>query len=663
VPSNQATKSLATTPWLILIIVGALLTIVFCGNVFRFYPRFIDQVYDDTSEAVVVGRMTRSAADGLMSENTYLGNNRDQKHPVVISSELYPVQKKYFENPLLVKSLGLTWDPYRSHFGLQGIFFSALDLINPLPRTWRIGFYHFLASLMSVGALIWIADILRRRFGWAAFWGFLIPLAIEPMLTAMAPNLYWLIGSWFAPMAIAMLLADEEDPRRRWYLIAAAFAFFLLKFLCGYEFTSTVILAAAVGCLLGVKESTQRPSRILKNVAWIVTAGIAGFAVAILAHAAKEGSFAVIVQKAALRVTGDSPILADELIVGKFASVKSVIWRYLEGNDITLVKNFGIPLALFVLVAALALMDKKIIWYLGNERRKLHILALAFLASLAAPLSWFAIAKGHSFVHPHIDMILWYVPAIPLAGALCGVSLSLIIENRSAWAADAARSAITLAIPGVIVLAIGAIYVSDRLTQAERAWVVAVHSKGMPLFESDDLGIQFRMTDQWFTVQYDCDVAAPVESFLTRAYQGETATDYSFRLADRLVYTRNYKCFYAQPKADRPFARIAFGPMSKGSAVWQRETLISIPDSMTLDQWTDAEWDHGILRSTGTELLLQDDSFLPLFLRKGDRLQFASSGQRTITGISTVGPFKWLAVDAPVKLADVGDVPIKIIRQ
>ena len=69
-PSNPATKNLATTPWLILMIVGALLTIVFCGNLFRFYPRFIDQVYDDTSEAVVVGRMTRSAADGLMSENT-----------------------------------------------------------------------------------------------------------------------------------------------------------------------------------------------------------------------------------------------------------------------------------------------------------------------------------------------------------------------------------------------------------------------------------------------------------------------------------------------------------------------------------------------------------------------------------------------------------------
>lgn len=662
-PSNPPTGNLRITQSLILMIAVALLTTIFWGNVFRFYPRFIDQSYDDTSEVLVIGRMTRSAADGLTSENTSLGNNRDPKRPVLVGSELFQEQKKYFENPLLVHSLGLTWDPYRSHFGLQGIFFSAVDLINPLPRTWRIGFYHFLAALMSAGALVWIADILRRRFGWPAFWGFLIPLAIEPMLTAMAPNLYWVVGSWFVPMAIAMLLADEEDSRRRRYLIAAAFVFFLVKFLCGYEFTSTVILAAAVGCLLGVKESPERPSRILKNVAWIVTAGIAGFAVAVLAHAAKEGSFAVIARKAALRLTGDSPILADELIVGKFTSVKSVLWRYLEGNDITLIKNFGIPLGLFVLVAILALMDKKIIWYLGNDRRKLHILALAFLASLAAPLSWFALAKGHSFVHPHIDMILWYVPSIPLAGALCGMSLSQVVENRSAWRADLARSAITIAIPSLIVLAIGAIYVSDRLTQAERAWVVSMHSKGIPLFEGDDLGIQFRMTDQWFTIQYDCDVAALIDGFLINAYEGDASTDYSFKLADRLVYTRNYKCFYAQPKADRPFTRIAFGAMSKGTPVWQRETPIAIPDSMTLDQRTDAEWDHGILRSTGAELLLPEDNFLRLFLRKGDRLQFGSSGQRTITGISTVGPFKWLAVDAPVKLADVGDVPIKIIRQ
>jgi hypothetical protein len=46
--------------------------------------------------------MTRSAADGLTSENTSLGNNRDPKRPVLVGSELFQEQKKYFESPLLV---------------------------------------------------------------------------------------------------------------------------------------------------------------------------------------------------------------------------------------------------------------------------------------------------------------------------------------------------------------------------------------------------------------------------------------------------------------------------------------------------------------------------------------------------------------------------------
>jgi len=394
--SNLAIKNLSTTQRLIIVL--ALLTTVFWGNIFRFYPRLLDRAYDDTSEGLVLGRLARSAADGLTSKNADLGLNYDQTRPGVGVSELYNDQKRYFANPQLIDSLHLAWGPYPNQFGLQGIVLSIIDLINPLPRTWRIGFYHLLASLMSAGALVWIANILRRRFGWAAFYGFLTPLAIEPMLTALAPNLYWVVGIWFVPMAIAMHLADEEDTRRRFYLVAAAFAFFLVKSLCGYEFVSTVIVAAAVGCLLGAKEGPERLSRILGNVAWIVSAGIAGFVVAVFAHAAKLGGFAVIADRAGARIAGESSSLQDQIILGKFASFQTVIFRYLEGNDITLIKNFGIPLGLFVLTAVLALFDKKIIWYLGQDRRKLQILALAFLASLAAPLSWFVLAKAHSFV-------------------------------------------------------------------------------------------------------------------------------------------------------------------------------------------------------------------------------------------------------------------------
>jgi hypothetical protein len=663
--SKLATKILGLPNRPIIVgIVVVLLTTVFWGNLFRFYPSLIDRTYDDTSEGLVIGRLARSAAQGLTSANADLGLNVDPKRPGLSVPELYADQKRYFANPPLVNSLDLGWGPYPNQVGLQGILFSVIDLINPLPREWRIGFYHLLASLMSAGALVWIAEILRRRFGWAAFCGFLIPLAIEPMLTALAPNLYWLVGIWFVPMAIAMLLADEDNPRRRFYLVATAFVFFLAKALCGYEFVSTVILAAAVGCLLGTKEGPEKFRQIVRNVAWIVSAGIAGFGVAVLAHAAKLGGFAVIADRAGARIAGDSSSLQEQLVLGKFVSFQAVIFRYLEGNYITLIKNFGIPLGLFVLVAVLSLMDKKIIWYLGPDRRKLQICALAFLASLTAPLSWFVLAKAHSFVHPPINFILWYVPTIPLGGVLLALSLKQAIENRSAWGVDIARSAITLAIPAAIVLTVAAIYVSDRLLQTEKTWVVAAHAKGIPLFESQDLGVEVRMADQWFTLQYDCGVAASVDGFFVRAYEGDTRTDYIFKLSDRQVYAKNHKCFYAQAKADRPYSRVSFGATSAHNLIWERDALIPIPDALTLEPLTDANWEHGVNRSSGTEFLLRTDFFGRLFLKKGDHLQISSSDQRAVTAILSLGPYTTVSVDgAPVKSADAGIAPIRIIRQ
>jgi hypothetical protein len=232
---------------------------------------------------------------------------------------------------------------------------------------------------------------------------------------------------------------------------------------------------------------------------------------------------------------------------------------------------------------------------------------------------------------------------------------------------DAAQRAITIAVPALIVVAVAAIFLADRRIQTEGTWVLSVHSKAIPLFESEDLGIEFRMTDQWFTVQYDCRVAASSDSFFIDAYEGDELTKYDFKLRDKQIYEKKNKCFYAQAKANRPYSRINFGARSKQSLLWQHETLFSIPDSLTLEQVTDAEWDHGINRTTGTEFLLRSDSFLQLFLKKGDHIQLSPSDRRTIMEISSDGPqnvYKKLSIDGTaVSAADVGNVPIKIIRQ
>ena len=121
--SKLAVRNLGTTQRLIIVL--ALLTTVFWGNILRFYPRLIDGTYDDTSEGLVKGRLARAAADGLTSENADLGLNVDPKRPGLSVPELYADQKRYLADPQLVDSLHLGWGPYPSQFGLQGIVFRS----------------------------------------------------------------------------------------------------------------------------------------------------------------------------------------------------------------------------------------------------------------------------------------------------------------------------------------------------------------------------------------------------------------------------------------------------------------------------------------------------------------------------------------------------------
>ncbi|MGA7809431.1 hypothetical protein [Bradyrhizobium sp.] len=636
------------------VLAGIVLAVIFWGNLFRFHPLMIDRSYDDTSEQLVIGRMARSTADGLTSGNADVGLNY---FPDQDRSTYYDAQQRYFEDPSLIHAEHPLWGPYPSHFGLQGIVFSLIDAVDPLPRKLRIGFYHFLASLFAAGVLVWIADILRRRFGWPAFFGFLIPVALEPMFSALAPNLYWVVGTWFIPMAVAMLLADEDEPRRRARLILLVFLFILVKCLCGYEFTSTVILAAAVGCLLGVRDTPDRLSRMLGNVTWTVSAGVAGFVVAAFAHAARQGGFAVLATKAANRMTGDATSLQDELLFGKFASIGSVLATYLGSNFIALIKSFGVLLALLTVTALLSLLDGRLNWWLGTERRKLQILALAFLASLAAPLSWFVLAKAHSFVHPHIDMIMWYLPTIPLGCALVGVALAQTIEHAALWRADLARSFMTAAIPLVVIGGVVAIYFADRTILTQATWAISEHANGVPIFETTDHSLDFRMTGQWFMVSYECRVANAGETFFIRTEDGDNVHDAVFRLADKQVFSMKGKCIAAEPKTDQRFQKIHFGQTSDQRVMWEREVKFDYPDTLTTEPLTNVDWDRGISRSSGTELLVPTETFAGLFLRKGDHVQLPASESHTVTGIVPLGPSTVITLDGPpIRLAE-GIVP------
>ena len=69
----------------------------------------------------------------------------------------------------------------------------------------------------------------------------------------------------------------------------------------------------------------------------------------------------------------------------------------------------------------------------GNEKRKLLALIFATWFSLLAPLSWFIIFKSHSYVHTHMNFIVWQMPFVFFGFAVSGLVVKIILANHIRW--------------------------------------------------------------------------------------------------------------------------------------------------------------------------------------------------------------------------------------
>ena len=549
------------------VLLALVLALIFANNVFHFSQYRINRVFDRTSESVVVGRMARSAAEGIAARDAALGTNFDLKRSV--DSRDYDTQIRTFEHPELIAAEANDWDPYLSQFGLQGIFYSLLDAINPVPRHYRIGLYHFLSALICAAVVMWIASMVGERFGRPALLGFVISIGFEPMFTALATNLYWVVGLWFLPMAFAMRIVDARDRRHRLLLIAAVGAAVFVKALCGYEFITAVVAAAMVGCLLNTQDDSFYDN--LVDAVHVGLAGLAGFALAMLLHGARF-SFAMIIQRALDRTTVDAASPETGLILGQFASVASVLRTYFGANDYTQIRNFGLAFGLIGVIAMLAFFEAKYTWFLGEDRRRLRSLAIAYLASFVAPLSWFILAKGHAFVHTFIDFIIWYLPTMPIGGALAGLAISELVANRKQWTVSLRRSLVTLSAPASVAALLALVAILDRNVDSKGAWVVAAHARATPVFADKDIGVDFRLGDNWFTLEYVCTRISPADTFVIRASDGEATRNYDFRVGDRAVSAPSGtgKCYFAQPRPPGALTRLEFGLDSDRRVIWRR---------------------------------------------------------------------------------------------
>jgi hypothetical protein len=341
-----------------------------------------------------------------------------------------------------------TFAPYRSQIGIQPALLKPLRAWGQLANRWDVEFLQTYVALATsfVCALLVLAlgRSVNAVFASAVFFA----LLGSQWLTVFARNLYWFPALWLLP-SVCVLLVFARGP---WSVRKVALGGALvtltiaLKSLAGYEYLSTILLSAcSMVFVLRTPTLLPRAAELLRRGALFVylgACGTLGFVAALLFHARIRGHGAigaglvdVIENDVKRRTAGADPAAFSPAYEASFrASVTDVTALYLDGYYVAGLR-IDLLLVMFVCLALAWVMGRAAIRVVAPERldraadRLNQNLLLFTLSSFAASFSWFVLAKAHSFIHTHLNFVMWTLFFVP---ALCGWTAHLLVSGYAA---------------------------------------------------------------------------------------------------------------------------------------------------------------------------------------------------------------------------------------
>lgn len=376
---------------------------------------------------------------------------------------------------------------YKSQYGLQIKVFNGISRFTGLDTST----FHALVALMMALVIAGFFLGLSSVFSTSGALAFCLSLVTSPWVTLFGRDLYWVEFTWFLPALVVLLLggAALESGIAAALLYSLLALSFLIKFLCGYEYVTTIVFAAALFVPVHAFRRRASSASLIRHLVAVCAAAVAAFSVAIILHAhAIEGDVVKgLGQIATLAERRTATLGSTENFVQKYcaegtasasefekcfeiyndslqASRTKVLLRYFmitrfipwlntgdvsqstkddlkaafndvvthlpralssAGREALTTRLERIPMATFavVLVNVVAFIAFIVLVLWGTVRRR-DGLSVVVSAAFIGSISWFLAAKGHSYIHTHLNFVLWYILFIPF-GALLLSSLYL----------------------------------------------------------------------------------------------------------------------------------------------------------------------------------------------------------------------------------------------
>lgn len=322
----------------------------------------------------------------------------------------------------LVNKENLSIAKYTSHFGFQGILYSYLynKIGFSIDALYKIN--SIILSLIFVILFIQFKKIINLEFAVI----FLLTILLSQIFVSFARNLYWITFLWFLPIVVVNYYFLSKTRNIKILLSILFIVAIFLKSLCGYEYLSSIVLLAIVPFIyaLFIGNNYYSKKDLMFYIIVFGILSIIGFVLALLFHAYVKGDglimdgLKLIYELDVKRRTYGSPdAFGTALYNSLSASPFQVVITYIKNWNIDLLyKINGSFFKILLMISVFTIFYK----FFVKHNSLMRDLGL-FCTFIIVPISWFILAKSHSYEHTHINFVLWYFGTV---AALIYISLN-----------------------------------------------------------------------------------------------------------------------------------------------------------------------------------------------------------------------------------------------
>ena len=306
------------------------------------------------------------------------------------------------------------YEGYISSLGLQGKVFRKLA--SSWDSSTREKNLRMIASFLTALTLSGVVLLINRKYNFLMALCFGMTFLLSPWIVNYSNRLYWVEFTWFLPMVVGLICSiwiDKRIVRIISYILA--FITIMLKSLCGYEFITAIMLGLITFILVDlikaiIAKDKKRALLIFRTTVLIGIAALLGFFMAIVLHANLRGDGSImdgiksIIERDVLRRVGGGGLNDfEELYWDSFnaSSYETFNLYFHFKTDIIAGLDPNTFAGLIVLPVVIFLHD-----YFAKKLNSEN--ALLYVVTFLTSISWFVLAKNHSYIHTHMNFVMWY---------------------------------------------------------------------------------------------------------------------------------------------------------------------------------------------------------------------------------------------------------------